>query len=113
MPPKRGRTKPAAGVARAAPAARPARGRRVKEEPPSEEPPSEESSSEESSSDDSDDDPLDFFHLMPSKDDKGEAISEGFRDWGKRTLGQEVDELVYGAADHGTRRQHLGNLASQ
>jgi hypothetical protein len=65
-----------------------------------EEPPSEESSSEESSSDDSDDDPLDFFHLMPSKDDKGEAISIGFRDWGKRTLGQDVDELVYGAAEH-------------
>jgi hypothetical protein len=83
MPPKRGRTKPAAGVARAAPAARPARGRRVKEEPPSEE-----SSSEESSSDDSDDDPLDFFHLMPSKDDKGEAISIGFRNWSKRHWGK-------------------------
>ena len=83
MPPKRGRAKPAAGVARAAPAARPARGRRVKEEPPSEE-----SSSEESSSDDSDDDPLDFFHLMPSKDDKGEAISIGFRNWSKRHWGK-------------------------
>ena len=107
MPPKRGRAKPAAGVARAAPAARPARGRRVKEEPPSEE-----SSSEESSSDDSDDDPLDFFHLMPSKDDKGEAISIGFRGLGQEDLGQDVDELVYGAAEHGIRR-HLGNLASQ
>jgi hypothetical protein len=53
-----------------------------------EEPPSEESSSEESSSDDSDDDPLDFFHLMPSKDDKGEAISIGFRNWSKRHWGK-------------------------
>ena len=107
MPPKRGRTKPAAGVARAAPAARPARGRRVKEEPPSEE-----SSSEESSSDDSDDDPLDFFHLMPSKDDKGEAISIGFRDWGKRIWGRTSTSWSMARQNIGTRR-HLGNLASQ
>ena len=109
MPPKRGRTKPAAGVARAAPAARPARGRRVKEEPPSEE-----SSSEESSSDDSDDDPLDFFHLMPSKDDKGEAISEGFRDWGKRIWGRTSTSWSMArqnmASDGTLATWHLSNL---
>ena len=109
MPPKRGRTKPAAGVARAAPAARPARGRRVKEEPPSEE-----SSSEESSSDDSDDDPLDFFHLMPSKDDKGEAISIGFRDWGKRIWGRTSTSWSMArqnmAPDGTLATWHLSNL---
>ena len=114
MPPKRGRTKPAAGVIRAAPAARPARGRRVKEEPPSEESSSEESSSEESSSDDSDDDPLDFFHLMPSKDDKGEAISIGFRNWSKRIWGRTSTSWSMArqtmAPDGTLATWHLSNL---
>lgn len=79
-----------------------------------EEPPSEESSSEESSSDDSDDDPLDFFHLMPSKDDKGEAISIGFRDWGKRIWGRTSTSWSMArqnmASDGTLATWHLSNL---
>ena len=108
MPPKRGRAKPAAGVARAAPAARPARGRRVKEEPPSEE-----SSMEESSEEDSDDDPLDFFSLMPSKDDKGEDISID-RNWGKRHWGKTSTSWSMArqnsASDGTLATWHLSNL---
>ena len=108
MPPKRGRAKPAAGVARAAPAARPARVRRVKEEPPSEE-----SSMEESSEEDSDDDPLDFFSLMPSKDDKGEDISID-RNWGKRHWGKTSTSWSMArqnsASDGTLATWHLSNL---
>ena len=108
MPPKRGRAKPAAGVARAAPAARPARGRRVKEEPPSEE-----SSMEESSEEDSDDDPLDFFSLMPSKDGKGEDISID-RNWGKRHWGKTSTSWSMArqnsASDGTLATWHLSNL---
>ena len=110
MPPKRGRGKPAAGVARAAPAARPARGRRVKEEPPSEESSSEESSLEESSSEDSDDDPLDFFYMLPSKDDKGEAISIGKKHWGKTSTSWSMARQTMAPGDDTLATWHLSNL---
>ena len=110
MPPKRGRGKPAAGVARAAPAARPARGRRVKEEPPSEESSSEESSLEESSSEDSDDNPLDFFYMLPSKDDKGEAISIGKKHWGKTSTSWSMARQTMAPGDDTLATWHLSNL---
>ena len=68
---------------------------------------------EESSEEDSDDDPLDFFSLMPSKDDKGEDISID-RNWGKRHWGKTSTSWSMArqnsASDGTLATWHLSNL---